>query len=79
MFQQMSHVPTTNDELISKFDLWKCIRVIPWINRLTISCKKKKVSRPLITSEIKQQRNWFIKRKQQKVIVTDNFKADRQY
>ena len=45
------------EKLMSKFDLWKCFRVIAWIDRFITNSKKKKV-----TSEIKQQRAWFIKR-----------------
>ena len=62
-----------------KFDLWKCIRVIAWINRFITNCKKKKINGPLTTSEIKQQRTWFIKREQKKVTGTGIFKADKQY
>ena len=56
----------TFDKLMSKFDLWKCIRVIAWINRFITNCKKKKINRPLTTSEIKQEGTWFIKRQQKK-------------
>ena len=69
----------TFDKLMSKFDLWKCIKVIAWINRFITNCKKEKINGPLTTSEIKQQRTWFIKREQQKVADTDKFKADQQY
>ena len=69
----------TFDKLMSKFDLWKCIRVISWINRSITNCKKKKTNGPLTTSEIKQQQTWFIKRVQKKVADTDKFKADKQY
>ena len=69
----------TFDKLMSKFDLWKFIKVIAWINRFITNCKKEKINGPLTTSEIKQQRTWFIKREQQQVADTDKFKADQQY
>ena len=69
----------TFDKLMSKFDLWKCIRVIAWINRFITNYKKQKINCPLTTTEIKQQRTWFLKREQQKVSDTDKFKADQQY
>ena len=34
----------TFDKLMSKFDLWKCIRVTAWINRFITNCKKKKIN-----------------------------------
>ena len=69
----------TFDKLMSKFNRWKCIRVIAWINRFIINCKKEKINAPLTTSEIKQQRTWFIKIEQQKVADTDKFMTDQQY
>ena len=40
---------------------------------------REKENGPLTTSEIKQQRTWFIKREQQNVADIDKFKADKQY
>ena len=62
-----------------KFNLWKCITVIAWINRVITNCKKKKINGPVTTSEIKQQRTWFMKRELKKVTGTGIFKADKQY
>ena len=67
------------DELISKFELSKCITVFGWIIRFISNCNKKKVSGPLTISEMKQQQTWFIKREQQKVVDTNNIKSDRHY
>ena len=67
----------TFDELMSKFDMWKSIRVIAWINRFISNCKKKKINGPLTISEIKQQQTWFIKREPKKVADTDKFKANK--
>ena len=64
----------TFDKLMNKFDLWKCIKIIAWINRFITNCKKEKINGPLTTSEIKQQRTWFIKREQQKVADTDKLR-----
>ena len=57
-----------------KFDLWKCIRVIAWINRFITNCKKKKINGPLTTSEIKQGGIWFIKRQQKKMLTLTNLR-----
>ena len=64
----------TFDKLMSKFDLWKCIRVIAWINRFITNCKKKKINGPLTTSKIKEQRTWFTKTEQKKLLTLTNLR-----
>ena len=55
------------DELLKKHDLWKVLRVGAWINRFLFNCKAKPKDRrlgPLVASEIKMVKKWWIRRAQ---------------
>ena len=58
-------VEETNDveALLTKFDLWKTLRICSWMARFTLNCRNPNQKRcgPLTTSEISRQRLFWIK------------------
>jgi hypothetical protein len=54
------------EELLSKFDLWKTLRICSWMARFTLNCRNpnQRIRGPLTTAEIESQRLLWVKRAQ---------------
>ena len=65
------------DVLIIKFEFWKIIRILSWINRFSHNTKsKEKQKRPLKTDEINKMIEMFIKREQSIFETKDPIQSD---
>lgn len=55
------------DQLLSKHDLWKVLRIGAWVRRFIHNCKLTAVTResgPLTTIDVENQKTWWIRRAQ---------------
>ena len=59
--------------ILNKFDLSKALRTSTWILRFINNCRKNKKSGPLTTGELVNQKKFYIKGKQEKVVSSDRF------
>ncbi|XP_020909539.1 uncharacterized protein LOC110247453 [Exaiptasia diaphana] len=69
------------DDLLSKFTLWRTLRIGAWIARFLYNAKQKPKQRkegPLTTEEIEMQKSFWVKRVQQQHASVDKFKEDEQ-
>ena len=60
-------VKDTFDQLLAKHELWKVLRIGRWVRRFIKNCKASPAIRqsgPLMTTEIENQKIWWIKRAQ---------------
>ena len=70
----VEHVDDEFDELLKKHDLWKVLQVGAWINRFLFNCKAKPKDQrlgPLVASEIKMVKKWWIRRAQSQPSLTE--------
>ena len=65
------------DLILHKFDLHKTLRISAWILRFINNCRKNKKSGPLTTAELVNQKKFYIKREQEKVVSSDRFEDDK--
>ena len=65
------------DLILHKFDLHKALRISAWILRFINNCRKSKKSDPLTTVELINQKKFYIKRDQDKVVSSDIFEDDK--
>jgi len=65
------------EDLLSKFPLVKYLRIVSWVNRFIVNCRKSKVKGPLSTDEISLQRKLLVKQQQRKFGTTETFKNCR--
>ena len=63
--------------ILHKFDLHKTLRISAWILRFINNCRKNKKSGPLTTAELVNQKKFYIKREQEKVVSSDRFEDDK--
>ena len=64
------------DLILYKFDLHKALRISAWILRFINNCRKNKKPGPLTTVELGNQKNFYIKGEQEKVVSSDRFEDD---
>ena len=64
------------DLILHKFDLHKALRISAWILRF-INNRKNKKSGPLATAELVNQKKFYIKREQEKVVSSDRFEDNK--
>ena len=64
------------DLILHKFDLHKALRISAWILRF-INCRKNKKSGSLTTAELVDQKKFYVKREQEKVVSSDRFEEDK--
>ena len=65
---------------LSKHSFWSAVRIVTWIERFLTNSKSKKqvtTTGPLITKEIRQPVEWYIKRVQDGYSNTDEFQEDK--
>ena len=65
------------DLLLHKFDLHKALRISVWILRFINNCRKNKKPSPLTTVELVNQKKFYVKREQEKVVSSDRFEVDK--
>ena len=65
------------DLILHKFLLHKALRISTWILRFIDNCRKNKKSGPLATAELVNQKKFYIKREQEKVVSGDRFEDDK--
>ena len=54
------------DDLLAKTTLWKTVRILAWIKRFAVNCRRsKRISGPLTTEETEEQLKFLIKRAQE--------------
>lgn len=69
--------PDEIDELPKRKSWWKVVRILAWIKRFSKNCKKEqRIKGPLLTEEIQDQIDFLVKRAQQDVKGTLEFKND---
>ena len=59
------------DLILHKFDLNKPLRISARILRFIKNCRKNKKSGPLKTAELENQKKFYIKREQEKLVSSD--------
>ena len=80
IFAAAVNVQDTFDELSSKHELWKVLRIGAWVQRFIHNCKATvatRESRPLTTTEIENHKTWWIKRVQRDAQTTAKFEKDK--
>ena len=65
------------DLILHKFDLNKPLRISARILRFIKNCRKNKKSGPLKTAELVNQKKFYIKREQEKLVSSDKFEDDK--
>ena len=54
------------DNLLTKTALWKTVRILAWIKRFVVNCRRiNRISGPLTTEELEEQLKFLIKRAQE--------------
>ena len=64
------------DLILHKFDLHKALWISVWILRFINNCRKNKKPGPLTTVELVNQKNFYIKGEQEKVVSSGRFEDD---
>ena len=64
------------DLILHKFDLHKALWISVWILRFINKCRKNKKPGPLTTVELVNQKNFYIKGEQEKVVSSGRFEDD---
>ena len=80
IFAAAVNVQDTFDELLSKHELWKVLRIGAWVQRFIHNCKATVATResgPLTTTEIENHKTWWIKRVQRDAQTTAKFEKDK--
>ena len=65
------------DLILQIFYLHKALRISAWILRFINSCRKTKKSGPPTTAELVNQKKFYIKREQEKVVSSDRFEDNK--
>ena len=68
------------DQLLDRYDLFKVLRIVAWIQRFISNCRAKpgeRASSPLVTEEIQRTKSWWIKRAQLVARQDSRFEADQ--
>jgi hypothetical protein len=76
IFAAAVNVQDTFDELLSKHELWKVLRIGAWVQRFIHNCKATVATResgPLTTTEIENHKTWWIERIQRDAQTTARF------
>ena len=67
------------DDLLEKTVLWKTVRILAWVKRFAVNCRRsKRISGPLTTAETENQLKFLIKRAQGDGENSDQFKEHSQ-
>jgi len=67
------------DKLLDKHNLKKTLRIASWIERFLANCRGRKISGTLTSEELEKQRQWFVRRTQQKHKNEIEFQKDKEY
>ena len=64
---------TIYDKLLMKYPILKTLRILSWIKRFLITCKKQQVRVPLTSTTIENKREFLIKEEQHRYSKCEKF------
>ena len=64
---------TIYDKLLMKYPILKTLRILSWIKRFLINCKKQQVRVPLTSTTIENKREFLIKEEQHRCSKCEKF------
>ena len=65
-------------KLLVKYPMLKILRILSWIKRFLINCKKQQERGPLTSSEIENQGEFLIKEEQHRHSKSEKFEVSKQ-
>ena len=66
------------DKLLVKYPMLKILRILSWIKRFLINCKKQQERDPLTSSEIENQGEFLINEEQHRYSKCEKFEVSKQ-